>query len=123
MATAFQCCSVAVRDLEAAIERFERFFGLKQTTGISEQRWGFRGWCLNLHFQAARNLDIPRAKIDTHSAWWETDLHMPAKIAALPYTEALTRSADTTVANRFATYHADLAAHFTAARSPTSSAS
>lgn len=38
-----QYFSVAVRDLEAGIERYERYFGLKRTSEITEQRWGFRG--------------------------------------------------------------------------------
>lgn len=69
-------------------------------------------YCLNLHSQVARDLDIPRAKIDTLSAWWRTDLHAPAEQAALAYTEALTRHADTTAAERFEAVHADLATHF-----------
>lgn len=43
MTTQFQYFSVAVRDLEAAIERYQTYFGLKQTGEITEQRWGFRG--------------------------------------------------------------------------------
>ena len=39
----FQYFSVAVRDLEAGIKRYEAMFGLKQTGEIFEQRWGFRG--------------------------------------------------------------------------------
>jgi len=42
-----------------------------------------------------RQLGIPRAKIDTLTAWWETELHSEAERAALRYTEALTRAADT----------------------------
>ncbi len=36
----------------------------------------------------------------------------PAEHAALNYTETLTRIADTTVADRFETHHAELAEHF-----------
>jgi len=39
----FQYFSVAVRDLEAGIKRYEECFGLKPVGEISEQRWGFRG--------------------------------------------------------------------------------
>ena len=39
----FQYFSVAVRDLEAGIKRYEEMFGLQQTGEIFEQRWGFRG--------------------------------------------------------------------------------
>jgi AhpD family alkylhydroperoxidase len=70
-------------------------------------------YCLNLHYEAARTLEIPRAKIDTLSAWWETDLFTAAEQAAFKYTEALTRVADTTVADRFASYHDELVMHFT----------
>jgi len=52
-------------------------------------------YCLNLHYQAAREAGIPRAKIDTLSAWWETELYSAAEQAALRYAEALTRAADT----------------------------
>jgi len=52
-------------------------------------------YCLNLHYQAAREAGIPRAKIDTLSAWWETGLYSAAEQAALRYAEALTRAADT----------------------------
>ncbi len=48
---------------------------------------------LNLHYQSAREAGIPRAKIDTLTAWWETELHSAAEQAALRYTEALTRAA------------------------------
>src|ERR671916_3497794 len=51
-------------------------------------------YCLNLHHQAARDAGIPRAKIGTLTAWWETDLHSAAEQAALRYSEALTRVAD-----------------------------
>jgi AhpD family alkylhydroperoxidase len=32
-------------------------------------------YCLNLHYEAAREAGIPRVKIDTLTAWWETELH------------------------------------------------
>jgi AhpD family alkylhydroperoxidase len=69
-------------------------------------------YCMNLHYEVARGLDIPRAKIDTLTAWWETGLFTPAEQAALNYTETLTRIADTTVADRFENHHAELAEHF-----------
>ncbi len=69
-------------------------------------------YCMNLHYEAARALDIPRAKIDTLTAWWETALFSPAEQAALNYTEALTRIADTTVADQFQRHHEELAQHF-----------
>jgi AhpD family alkylhydroperoxidase len=50
-------------------------------------------YCLNLHYEAAREAGIPRAKIDTLTAWWETELHTEAEQAALRYAEALTRLA------------------------------
>ena len=69
-------------------------------------------YCLNLHYEAARSLSIARAKIDTLTAWWETNLFSPAERAALAYAEALTRSAETTVDTKFQPYHDDLAKHF-----------
>ena len=69
-------------------------------------------YCMNLHYQAARDLGIHRARIDTLTAWWETDLFTDAEQAALTYTEALTRTADTSVAERFESFHTELASHF-----------
>jgi AhpD family alkylhydroperoxidase len=69
-------------------------------------------YCLNVHYDAARSVGIHRAKIDFLSAWWETQLFSEAERAALQYTEALTRTADTTVARAFQQYHDSLAAHF-----------
>ena len=70
-------------------------------------------YCMNLHYDAARALDIARAKIDTLSAWWETALFTPAEQAALDYAETLTRIADTTVADSFQRSHDGLVEHFT----------
>ena len=71
-------------------------------------------YCLNLHYQAAREAGLPRAKIDTLTAWWETELHSAAEQAALRYTEALTRVADTDRDAAFQRFHDALAAHFSA---------
>jgi AhpD family alkylhydroperoxidase len=70
-------------------------------------------YCLNLHYQAAREAGIPRAKIDTLTAWWETELHSEAEQAALRYAEALTRVADTDRDAAFQGFHDALAEHFT----------
>jgi AhpD family alkylhydroperoxidase len=69
-------------------------------------------YCLSLHYQAARDVGIPRPVIDTLTAWWETDLHDDAARAALTYTEAITRIADATVADDFGVRHDALAKHF-----------
>ncbi len=69
-------------------------------------------YCLNLHYQAARDLGAPQTKIDTLTAWWETALFTASERAALAYAEALTRIADTTVAARFQPFHDDLVEHF-----------
>ena len=69
-------------------------------------------YCLNLHYDAAREAGIPRAKIDTLTAWWETELHSEAEQAALRYTEALTRAADTDRDAAFQRFHDALAEHF-----------
>ena len=70
-------------------------------------------YCLNLHHQAARAAGIARVKIDTLTAWWETQLHSEAEQAALRYTEALTRAADTDRDAAFQRFHDALAEHFT----------
>ena len=69
-------------------------------------------YCLNLHYQAARQAGIPRAKIDTLTAWWETELHSEAERAALRYTEALTRAGDTDRGAGFQRFHDALVEHF-----------
>jgi AhpD family alkylhydroperoxidase len=69
-------------------------------------------YCLNLHYEAARDAGVPRPVIDTLTAWWETDFHDDAARAALAYTEAITRVADASVADDFGLRHAALADHF-----------
>jgi AhpD family alkylhydroperoxidase len=69
-------------------------------------------YCLNLHYQAARDAGVPRAVVDTLTAWWETDFHDDAARAALAYTEALTRVADVTVADGLGGRHDALTEHF-----------
>jgi len=69
-------------------------------------------YCLNLHYQAAREAGIPRPKIDTLSAWWETELYSDAEQAALRYAEALTRAADTDQDAAFQRFHDALAENF-----------
>jgi AhpD family alkylhydroperoxidase len=69
-------------------------------------------YCLNLHYEAARDAGVPRPVIDTLTAWWETDFHDDAARAALAYTEAITRVADATVADDVGLRHAALAEHF-----------
>jgi len=69
-------------------------------------------YCLNLHYQAAREAGIPRPKIDTLSAWWETELYSEAEQAALRYAEALTRAADTDQDAAFQRFHDALAENF-----------
>ena len=69
-------------------------------------------YSLNLHYEAAREAGIPRAKIDTLTAWWETELHSEAEQAALRYAEALTRAADTDRDAAFQRFHDALAENF-----------
>jgi AhpD family alkylhydroperoxidase len=71
-------------------------------------------YCLNLHHKAARDAGIPRAKIDTLTAWWETDLHSEAEQAALRYTEALTLPPGADAGHPFQRVHDGLAKHFDA---------
>jgi AhpD family alkylhydroperoxidase len=69
-------------------------------------------YCLNLHYEAAREAGLPRVKIDTLTARWETELHSEAEQAALRYTEALTRAADTDWDAAFQRFHDALAENF-----------
>jgi AhpD family alkylhydroperoxidase len=69
-------------------------------------------YCLDLHHEAARDAGIPRAKLDTLTAWWETDLHSAADQAALRYAEALTRVHDGDGDQAFQRFHDGLATHF-----------
>ena len=69
-------------------------------------------YCLNLHYQAAREAGIPRAKIDTLTAWWETELHSEAERAALRYAEALTGVARSDRDPAFQRLHDALVEHF-----------
>jgi AhpD family alkylhydroperoxidase len=69
-------------------------------------------YCLNLHYEAARDAGVPRSKIDTLTAWWETELHSEAEQAALRYAEALTRAADTERDAEFQRFHDALAQHY-----------
>ena len=69
-------------------------------------------YCLNLHYEAAREAGIPRAKIDTLTAWWETELYSEAEQAALRYAEALTRVSDTDRDAAFQRFHDALAENF-----------
>jgi AhpD family alkylhydroperoxidase len=69
-------------------------------------------YCLNLHYEAARKAGIPRAKIDTLTAWWETELHSEAEQAAIRYAEALTRAADTDHSAAFQRFDDALVEHF-----------
>jgi AhpD family alkylhydroperoxidase len=88
--------------------------GLAQLLRLRVSQLNNCSYCLNLHYEAARDAGIPRAKIDTLTAWWETDLHSEAEQAALRYAEALTRSADTDAGQAFQRFHDGLAKHFDA---------
>jgi AhpD family alkylhydroperoxidase len=86
--------------------------GLAQLLRLRVSQLNNCTYCLNLHHEAARAAGIPRAKIDTLTAWWETELHSEAERAALRYTEALTRVADTDRDAAFQRFHDALAQHF-----------
>jgi len=60
----------------------------------------------------AHEASIPRAKIDTLTAWWETEFHSEGEQAALRYAEALTRTADTDPDAAFQRFHDALAERF-----------
>ena len=86
--------------------------GLAQLLRLRVSQLNNCTYCLNLHYEAAREAGIPRPKIDTLSAWWETELHSEAEQAALRYAEALTRVADTDRDAAFQRFHDALAEHF-----------
>jgi AhpD family alkylhydroperoxidase len=86
--------------------------GLAQLLRLRVSQLNRCTYCLDLHHQAARDAGIPRVKIDTLTAWWETELHSAAEQAALRYAEALTRAADTNPDAAFQRYHDALAEHF-----------
>jgi AhpD family alkylhydroperoxidase len=88
--------------------------GLAQLLRLRVSQLNNCSYCLNLHYEAARDVGIPRAKIDTLTAWWEADLHSEAEQAALRYTEALTRASDTDAGQAFQRFHDGLAKHFDA---------
>jgi AhpD family alkylhydroperoxidase len=88
--------------------------GLAQLMRLRVSQLNNCTYCLNLHYEAARDAGIPRAKIDTLTAWWETDLHSEAEQAALRYTEALTLSPDTDAEQPFQEVHDELGKHFDA---------
>lgn len=41
-----QYFSIAVNDIDAAVERYTKAFGLKKTTEVQDTRWGFRNCML-----------------------------------------------------------------------------
>jgi AhpD family alkylhydroperoxidase len=86
--------------------------GLAQLLRLRVSQLNNCTYCLNLHYEAAREAGISRAKIDTLTAWWETELHSKAEQAAIRYAEALTRAADTDADVPLQAYHDVLSAHF-----------
>src|SRR4051812_28620572 len=86
--------------------------GLAQLLRLRVSQLNNCTYCLGLHYEAAREAGIPRAKIDTLTAWWETELHSEAERAALRYAEALTRVADSDQDAAFQRFHDALAEHF-----------
>src|SRR3712207_9568665 len=86
--------------------------GLAQLLRLRVSQLNNCTYCLNLHYEAAREAGIPRAKIDTLTAWWETELYSEAEQAALAYAEALTRVADADAAAPFQRAHERLAQRF-----------
>jgi AhpD family alkylhydroperoxidase len=90
--------------------------GLAQLLRLRVSQLNNCTYCLNLHYQAAREAGIARAKIDTLTAWWETELHSDAEQAALRYAETLTRAADTDRDSALQRFHDALAEHFSPAQ-------
>jgi AhpD family alkylhydroperoxidase len=90
--------------------RIER--GLAQLLRLRVAQLNNCSYCLDLHYEAARVAGVSRAKIDTLTAWWETELHSEAEQAALRYGEALTRAADTDQGAAFQRFHDALVQHY-----------
>ena len=86
--------------------------GLAQLLRLRVSQLNNCAYCLDLHSKAARDAGISRSKVDTLTAWWETDLHSEADQAALRYAEALTRVPDTDADQAFQRVHDGLATHF-----------
>src|SRR4051812_34851995 len=86
--------------------------GLAQLLRLRVSQLNNCTYCLNLHYQAAREAGIPRAKLDALTAWWETELYSEAERAAVRYAEALTRAADTDRDTAFQRFHDALVEHF-----------
>ena len=89
--------------------------GLAQLLRLRVSQLNNCTYCLKLHYEAAREAGVRRAKIDTLTAWWETELHSEAEQAALRYAEALTRAADTGPDAMFQRFHDALTQHFSPA--------
>ena len=88
--------------------------GLAQLLRLRVSQLNNCAYCLALYYEAARDAGIPHAKIDTLTAWWETDLHSEAEQAALRYAGELTRAPDTDAGQAFQRFHDGLAKHFDA---------
>ena len=80
-------------------------------------------YCLNLHYEAAREAGIPQAKIDTLSAWWETELHSEAEQAALRFPRRSPELPTPTGTRRSSVSTTRLPRNFSQRRSSRSSAS
>ena len=89
--------------------------GLAQLLRLRVSQLNNCTYCLNRHYEAARAVGLSQAKIDTLTAWWETDLHSAADQAAIRYAEALTRAADTDANAAFQHHHEMLSLHFSQA--------
>jgi AhpD family alkylhydroperoxidase len=57
--------------------------GLAQLLRLRVSQINNCAYCLNLHYEAAREAGIARVKIDNLTGWWETELHAEAEQAAL----------------------------------------
>jgi AhpD family alkylhydroperoxidase len=69
--------------------------------------------CLNLHYKAAREAGIPQGRDRHPDRVVLTELRSEAQQAALRYTDALIRAADTDSDAAFQRFHDAVAEHFT----------
>jgi AhpD family alkylhydroperoxidase len=65
-------------------------------------------YCVILHARAARELEIPEAKVDNISFWWNSALYQESEKAALAYCDALSEGTH----KGFQNFHDALTKHF-----------
>lgn len=111
----FKAAAPAAYQAMLALETKVRGFGLDgrmvELVKIRASQINGCAFCLHMHTADARAMGESEERIYLLDGWRESPLYTPPERAALAWTEALTRLAETRAPN--ADYHT-LAAHFTA---------